>query len=171
MTGAILYPGGQSEHKSELQFRVAAPCKWNYMASPSMKGLEASSPNGLIRAEGFALYDNGTMIFGSDPAGNVPDLENYKPTVLQTGNNNSDKQNNQGNDTNNNRTEGGNSASGNENRENDGNTSSDSNDDDTVINTNTNADGTSKQTGILIPIAVVMLGFTVMFLSAKHNKT
>ncbi|MBE6837929.1 MAG: endoglucanase [Ruminococcus sp.] len=171
MTGALLYPGGQSEHKSELQFRVAAPCKWNYMASPSMKGLEASSPNGLIRAEGFALYDNGTMIFGSDPAGNVPDLENYKPTVPRTGNNNSDKQNNQGNDTNNSRTEGGNSASGNENRENGGNTSSDNNDDDTVINTNTNADGTSKQTGILIPIAVVMLGFTVMFLSAKHNKT
>ncbi len=164
MTGAKLYPGGQSEHKSELQFRISAPGKWNYMASPSMKGLDSSSPNGLVRADGFALYDDGVMIFGEDPAGTKPDLSKYKPSTSQPDRKPAETEKN---------TVDENTTEPSQAEENTGNNSSDGHSGDApVVNTNTDTVGTASpsETGILIPVAIALLGFTVMFLTIKHNR-
>lgn len=78
LTGAKIYPGGQSEHKSEMQFRIAAPGKWDYTKSPSFADIASSSPNSLAKANHFALYDNGKLIFGQEPSGAT---KVYAPTT------------------------------------------------------------------------------------------
>ena len=69
LTGDKIYPGGQSEHKREIQFRIAAPGKWDYTKSPSFQGLASSSSNALVKATNMALYDNGKLIYGTEPSG------------------------------------------------------------------------------------------------------
>lgn len=68
LSGDKIYPGGQSEHRRELQFRIAAPGRWDYSKSPSLDGLMNSSSNNLQRALNMALYDNGTLIYGKEPS-------------------------------------------------------------------------------------------------------
>lgn len=80
LSGAKIYPGGQSEHRSELQFRIAAPGKWDYTKSPSFTGLASSSSNNLARANYFALYDGGKLIFGQEPTSSHV----YAPTASIT---------------------------------------------------------------------------------------
>lgn len=80
LSGVKIYPGGQSEHKSELQFRIAAPGKWDYTKSPSFTGLASSSSNNLVRANDFALYDAGELIFGQEPTSSHA----YAPTASIT---------------------------------------------------------------------------------------
>lgn len=81
LTGAKIYPGGQSEHKSELQFRIAAPGKWDYTKSPSFVDIASSSSNSLAKANHFALYDNGKLVFGQEPSGAT---KVYAPTTSIT---------------------------------------------------------------------------------------
>ena len=71
MSGAKIYPGGQSEHRSELQFRIAAPGKWDYTKSPSFVDIASASSGSMARANHFALYDNGELIFGEEPQSGV----------------------------------------------------------------------------------------------------
>lgn len=78
LSGAKIYPGGQSEHKSELQFRIAAPGKWDYTKSPSFVDIASSSSNSLAKANHFALYDNGKLVFGQEPSGAT---KVYAPTA------------------------------------------------------------------------------------------
>lgn len=81
LSGAKIYPGGQSEHKSELQFRIAAPGRWDYTKSPSFVDIASSSSNSLAKANHFALYDNGQLIFGQEPSGAI---KVYAPTASIT---------------------------------------------------------------------------------------
>ncbi len=83
LTGAKLYPGGQSECRNEVQLRIAAPCKWDYMKSYSLNGLKGSSSNSMVRATNMAVYDNGKLVFGSEPTDVpvVPDLPEEKLAV------------------------------------------------------------------------------------------
>lgn len=67
LTGADIYPGGQSEHRNEVQLRIEAPCKWDFTNSPSYIGLESAGPNSAILAENVALYDDGVLAFGNEP--------------------------------------------------------------------------------------------------------
>ncbi len=67
-TGTNVYPGGQSAHKKEIQFRFSAPAgstAWNPANDYSYAGLSSS---GLVRAERMPVYDNGAKVFGSEPA-------------------------------------------------------------------------------------------------------
>ncbi len=80
MSGAKLYPGGQSEHKCEIQFRISAPGKWDFTKSPSYKEIDESGQNSLVKASSMALYDDGTLVFGTEPSGRKPDIKNYVPS-------------------------------------------------------------------------------------------
>lgn len=80
LTGAKIYPGGQSEHKSEIQFRITAPGKWDYTKSPSFKDLASSNSNSLVKSVNIPLYDDGVLVFGKEPTNGTESPE-YKPSV------------------------------------------------------------------------------------------
>lgn len=80
LSGAKIYPGGQSQHKCEIQFRITAPGKWDYTKSPSFRDLASSTSNNLVKSENIPLYDDGTIVFGKEP-NNGGENPEYKPTV------------------------------------------------------------------------------------------
>ena len=63
-TGKKLYPGGSEAYKKEIQFRVEAPCKWDFSTSYSVLGLNDTS---MVKTENMPLYDGGKLIFGKEP--------------------------------------------------------------------------------------------------------
>ena len=78
LTGAKIYPGGQSESRNEVQLRIAAPCKWDYTKSYSYQGLAGSSSSNMVRATNIAVYDDGKLVYGSEA---VPSAPQYAPVV------------------------------------------------------------------------------------------
>lgn len=77
MSGAGLYPGGQSECRSELQFRISAPCKWDYSKNPSLQGITGST---AVDAKYIALYEGDKLVWGQTPDGGSTAVK-YAPTV------------------------------------------------------------------------------------------
>lgn len=65
---ALIYPGGQSAYKKEVQFRMSAS-GWNAENDPSYAELKGTNGSELVRAEHVALYENGKLVFGSEPDG------------------------------------------------------------------------------------------------------
>lgn len=65
-SGALIYPGGQEHYKKEIQIRMRNPLgTWDNSNDPSFAGLSAGS---VIMSDAVALYENGVLIFGSEPA-------------------------------------------------------------------------------------------------------
>ncbi|MBR1770959.1 MAG: glycoside hydrolase family 9 protein [Lachnospiraceae bacterium] len=63
--GAI-YPGGQSQYKSELQVRMRnTGGVWDNSNDPSFEHMESGS---LSAQTGMALYENGVLVYGKEPA-------------------------------------------------------------------------------------------------------
>lgn len=71
LSGAKIYPGGQSACRSEAQFRIAAPGKWDYTKSPSFTDIASSSSGNMAKAKHMALYDDGKLVYGQEPDGNA----------------------------------------------------------------------------------------------------
>jgi endoglucanase len=70
-TGTLIYPGGQSAYKKEVQFRLAGPLNtriWNAANDYSYKNLTSS----FVKTAYMPVYDNGVKIFGSEPSPSVP---------------------------------------------------------------------------------------------------
>ncbi len=65
---ALIYPGGQSAYKKEVQFRMSAS-GWNAENDPSFAELKGTNGSDLIRAESVALYERGKLVFGKEPDG------------------------------------------------------------------------------------------------------
>ena len=65
---ALIYPGGQSAFKKEVQFRMLAS-GWNPDNDPSYAALVGTNGSDLIRAEQVGLYEYGELIFGTEPDG------------------------------------------------------------------------------------------------------
>lgn len=83
LSGAKIYPGGKSEHKSEIQFRITAPGKWDYTKSPSFKDLASSTSNSLVKSENIPLYDDGALVFGKEPTnGNEGQIEEVSIAII-----------------------------------------------------------------------------------------
>ena len=76
-SGVKIYPGGQSEYKKEVQFRMSAN-GWNAENDPSYKELKGSNGSELVRAVSMGLYEGKTLVFGSEPDGK---LVNTKPVT------------------------------------------------------------------------------------------
>lgn len=65
-SGALIYPGGQEHYKKEIQVRMRNPLgTWDNSNDPSFAGLTVG---GVTMSSAVALYENGTLIFGSEPA-------------------------------------------------------------------------------------------------------
>ena len=91
---ADIYPGGQSAYRCEVQFRMAAE-GWNADNDPSYKELVTSGAGSLVRAQSVGLYENGKLIYGTEPNGK------FTGTVVSENNgnngNNGNTQNSSGN--------------------------------------------------------------------------
>lgn len=60
-----IYPGGQEHYKKEIQVRMCSTGKkWDNSNDPSYVGLSSGS---VVMAEGIALYEDGKLIYGSEP--------------------------------------------------------------------------------------------------------
>ncbi|MDE7360848.1 MAG: glycoside hydrolase family 9 protein [Oscillospiraceae bacterium] len=66
--GSKIYPGGQSAYKKEVQFRMAAD-GWSPDNDPSFAELVGTNGSELVRANSLALYEGGTLVFGTEPNG------------------------------------------------------------------------------------------------------
>jgi hypothetical protein len=70
-TGTKIYPGGQSAHKHEIQFRISAPLAttyWDNKNDFSFKGISTDS-NAAVKVTNMPVYDNGVLVYGTEPAG------------------------------------------------------------------------------------------------------
>ncbi len=76
-TGTDIYPGGQSEFRKEVQFRISGPQDtkvWDNSNDPSYQALPDPFPRELDTAYiaiNIPVYDNGQHIFGNEPGGSV----------------------------------------------------------------------------------------------------
>ncbi len=66
--GEHIYPGGQSESRREVQFRISLPTnsnapEWDNAADPSWDGYGSE----YIKAARIALYDGNTLVWGEEP--------------------------------------------------------------------------------------------------------
>lgn len=68
--GQDIYPGGQSQHRREIQFRLTGPAGWNPANDPSYAGLTQTA---LAKAPAITLYDGSTLVFGKEPTGSATD--------------------------------------------------------------------------------------------------
>lgn len=69
--GSAIYPGGQSAHRREVQFRIEAPTGvtgWDSTNDFSAIGL--SSGNSLSKTPNIPVYNEGKLLAGNEPAGN-----------------------------------------------------------------------------------------------------
>ncbi len=66
--GSKIYPGGQSAYKKEVQFRMLAN-GWSPDNDPSYAELRGTNGSSLVRAIHTALYENGKLVFGTEPNG------------------------------------------------------------------------------------------------------
>ncbi|MCY7915721.1 endoglucanase, partial [Bacillus haynesii] len=65
-SGVMIYPGGQSAHKKEVQFRLSAPAGtsfWNPENDHSYQGLSQK----LAKTRYMPIYDDGRLVFGNEP--------------------------------------------------------------------------------------------------------
>lgn len=67
-TGTKIYPGGQSAYKKEVQFRIAAPD--GVERSPEKDySYNGITPGSVVKTRYMPVYDNGVLVFGSEPGG------------------------------------------------------------------------------------------------------
>ncbi len=65
-TGDLIYPGGQDKYKKEIQVRLRNPKgTWDNSNDPSYSNM-SSGGNALLAKT--ALYENGKLVFGTEPA-------------------------------------------------------------------------------------------------------
>jgi len=72
-TGTKVYPGGQSAHKNEIQFRMSAPLAttyWNNENDYSFADISTDS-NEPVKMLNIPVYDDGKLIFGIEPGGST----------------------------------------------------------------------------------------------------
>ncbi|AEE44171.1 glycoside hydrolase family 9 protein [Cellulomonas fimi] len=68
--GQDIHPGGQSQHRREIQFRLTGPAGWNPANDPSYTGLTQTA---LAKASAITLYDGSTLVWGKEPTGTTTD--------------------------------------------------------------------------------------------------
>ncbi|MDR0197360.1 MAG: glycoside hydrolase family 9 protein [Oscillospiraceae bacterium] len=64
-SGYKIYPGGQSQYKCEVQFRMTSAGAWDNGNDPSYKDMGGSGQ--LKKAAGIALYEGDDLAFGEEP--------------------------------------------------------------------------------------------------------
>lgn len=67
--GVKIYPGGQSNFRKEVQFRIASSGAWDPSNDWSFSGVGTTPGSTPVLVQRIPVYDNGTRVFGSEPGG------------------------------------------------------------------------------------------------------
>jgi hypothetical protein len=74
--GSVVMPTGQSEHRSECQFRISIPDNiqgvWDASNDYSYTGLVQGGEDAMIDTPYMTMYDGDTLIWGIEPDGTTP---------------------------------------------------------------------------------------------------
>ncbi len=74
--GSVVMPTGQSEHRSECQFRISIPDNiqgvWDPTNDYSYEGLVQGGEDAMIITDKITMYDGDTLIWGVEPDGTTP---------------------------------------------------------------------------------------------------
>ncbi len=71
--GTKIYPGGQSQSRAEIQFRIASSGAWDPTNDWSYAGVSTTPGSTPVQVQHIPLYDNGARVFGSEPSGGTSD--------------------------------------------------------------------------------------------------
>ena len=74
-TGVKIYPGGQSNYRKEVQFRIASSGAWDPSNDWSFTGVGTTPGSTPVLVQRIPVYDNGVRVFGNEPGGSTPDLQ------------------------------------------------------------------------------------------------
>ena len=71
--GSVVMPTGQSEHRSECQFRISIPdnlgIEWDATNDYSFQTLVQGGENAMVDTPYITMYDDGVLIWGTEPDG------------------------------------------------------------------------------------------------------
>jgi endoglucanase len=67
--GVKIYPGGQSNYRKEVQFRIASAGAWDPTNDWSYTGVSTTPGSTPVKVTRIPVYDNGTRVFGQEPGG------------------------------------------------------------------------------------------------------
>ena len=73
-SGRKIYPGGQSQHRAEVQFRLAGPENTNFWDNSndySYEEVEKTPGSTPLKTAKIPVYDDGKLVFGVEPAKEV----------------------------------------------------------------------------------------------------
>ena len=73
-TGVKIYPGGQSNYRKEVQFRIGSSGAWDPSNDWSFTGVSTTPGSTPVLVQRIPVYDNGTRVFGTEPGGGTPDV-------------------------------------------------------------------------------------------------
>jgi endoglucanase len=65
--GTRIFPGGQSEHRREVQFRISSEGAWDPTNDYSFQDLADATGGRVVKTERIVLFDQGRRIFGREP--------------------------------------------------------------------------------------------------------
>jgi endoglucanase len=74
-TGVKIYPGGQSNYRKEVQFRIASSGAWDPGNDWSFAGVGTTPGSTPVLVQQIPVYDNGVRVFGNEPGGSTPDTQ------------------------------------------------------------------------------------------------
>ncbi len=84
--GSVVMPTGQSEHRSECQFRISIAdnlgVTWDASNDYSFQGLVQGGEDAMIDTAYMTMYDGDTLIWGIEPDGTTPSEEPEEPDIL-----------------------------------------------------------------------------------------
>ncbi|HEX3028557.1 MAG TPA: glycoside hydrolase family 9 protein, partial [Clostridia bacterium] len=73
LTGEKIWPGGQSQCRREVQFRISAPQGTSYWNNANDFSYDGVAPGGSVAlVSNIPVYDNGVKIYGNEPGGGTP---------------------------------------------------------------------------------------------------
>src|SRR5262249_22973196 len=75
--GVKIYPGGQSNYRKEVQFRIASAGAWDPTNDWSFAGVSTTPCSTPVLVQRIPVYDNGARVFGSEPGGGGVDTPDY----------------------------------------------------------------------------------------------
>ncbi|HEV7610038.1 MAG TPA: cellulose binding domain-containing protein, partial [Steroidobacteraceae bacterium] len=73
--GVKIYPGGQSQSRAEVQFRIASSGAWDPSNDWSFAGVSLTPGSTPVLVQHIPVYDNGARVFGTEPGGGTPDTQ------------------------------------------------------------------------------------------------
>ncbi len=97
--GTLIYPGGQSSYKKEVQFRMRNEGGvWNNENDPSFEDLKDNNGSTLVKGCHMAIYGDGKLVFGTVPPSGTNAGESiiYRPNGGENSGNGGNQGGNQG---------------------------------------------------------------------------